>query len=342
MRTWILIALIGVAAPFCFMGVVRAESPDDQKITRFLAAIDRASEGGDFSSLQTLRMQLADFAGLIGRYDLASRQYEMLLAGRPGRADRVRYFTRLGNTRMALKDYGRAIEAFDDALHDNPKDWEANIQRARAFSAADLSQRAIESYLRCIKLKPDAVVPYEELADVYQKQGFLSNAIAYYEKALAREPKPEIYLHMADCYVHMKNVTQAMAILGQAKVRLPRADYDVRLGDIYQSLGDLSHAGLAWEEAIKADPKRDDVRLKLTMIYDQLHRRPETDRLFKNLIETYPQSPLVHYFKAMVLWGRGERTAARSEALFVQSLAPTEEVAHFNDLLLSELRKKST
>jgi tetratricopeptide (TPR) repeat protein len=317
-----------------------AEGAEDQKITHWLSDINHASEKGDFDTVQSLRMNLADYAADIGQYDLAAAQYELLLAGRPRRADRVRYFTRLGSVRMALQDYVRAIAAFDDALHDRPKDWDANLKRARAFAAADINQRAIESYQRCIKLKPLEVAPYEELAEVYEKQGLLGKALAYYEKALVRDPKPEIYLHMADCYVHQKNIAQAVSLLSQAKAQLPRADYDVRLGDIYQSLGDMPRASSAWEAALTADPKRDDVRLKLTLIYDQLHRRSDTDRLFKELLTSYPQSPLVHYFRALVLWERGERTASEAEALVVEQLSPTEQVAHFNDLLLSQLRKR--
>ena len=138
--------------------------------------------------------------------------------------------------------------------------------------------------------KPTEAAPYEELAQVYEKQGFLEKALANYRQALAREPSPDIYLHMADCYVHLHDITHAVELLAQAKTRLPNADYDVRLGDIYQGLGDMAHAGSAWEEALSADPKRDDVRLKLTLIYDQLHRRQDTDRLFKQLIAAYPQS----------------------------------------------------
>src|SRR5437879_6069530 len=243
--------------------------------------------------------------------------------------------------RMALKDYGRAISAYDDALHDSPKDWEANLARARAFSAADIDTRAIESYGRCIRLRPQEVAPYEEMAAVYEKQGFRGKALATYEKALARDPKPQIYLHMADCYVHEKNLVMAIQILSQAKARLPRADYDVRLGEIYQSLGDMARAVVAWEEALRADPKRDDVLLRLTLVYDQLRRPADADRLFRDLGASYPLSPLVHYFKALVLLNRGEKEAARTEALRVQQLSPTELVAHFNDLLLSELRKRS-
>ena len=71
--------------------------------------IDRSSEKGDFGTVQDLREKLADYAAGTGRYDLAARQYELLLATRPGRKERIRFFTRLGQMRMALNDYGRAI-----------------------------------------------------------------------------------------------------------------------------------------------------------------------------------------------------------------------------------------
>jgi tetratricopeptide (TPR) repeat protein len=334
---WVLASLL-LAAPVVAAGDPAAEDP---KISGWQVAINRSSEKGDFDAVQAARTKLADYAAAGGRYDMAARQYELLLAARPGRKARVRLFTQLGRMRMALGDYSHAISAFDDALHDGPKDWDANLERARAFAVTDLNRRAIESYMVCIRLRPGEAAPYEELAQVYEKQGFLGKALVYYQQALAREPKPETYLHMADCYVHAKNITQAVELLSRAKARLPLADYDVRLGDIYQSLGDLSRTGAAWEEALKADPKRDDVRLKLTLIYDQLHRRSETDRLFKELLTSYPQSPLVHYFRALVLWERGEKTASRDEAIVVEGLSPTELVAHYNELLLSQLRKPS-
>src|SRR5688572_30261239 len=124
---WTLIGLFSVTPR-----IYGAESPEDRAINQLLAELDRASEKGDFSKVQLLRMRTADFAVSVGRYELAVRLYEVLLAARPRKADRVRYNIRLGNTCMAMKDYSRAIVAYDNALHDSPKDWEANLQRARA------------------------------------------------------------------------------------------------------------------------------------------------------------------------------------------------------------------
>jgi tetratricopeptide (TPR) repeat protein len=259
------------------------------------------------------------------------------LAARPGRQDRVLFFTQLGKMYVALADYSRAIRAFDDALHDKSKDWEANLERARAFSAIEMNRRAVESYERCIKLRPNAAAPLEELAAVFQRQGFLDKALLYYGKALKIEPKPETVLRIADCHVYAKRIDKATETLEQAKVKLPRAEYDVRLGDIYRQQGSLSKARTAWEEALRANPKLDDVKLKLALIYDQLHRRGDTDRLFQQLLSGYPESPLVHYFRALVLYERGEITASKQEAMVVKRLGPTEIVSHYTDLLLAQM-----
>src|SRR5690242_15964472 len=80
-----------------------ADPQEDQTVNRWLSEIDRSSEKGDFEAVQVVRARLADYAAAIGRYDLAARHYELLLAARPGRAERVRIFIRLGNVRMALQ-----------------------------------------------------------------------------------------------------------------------------------------------------------------------------------------------------------------------------------------------
>ena len=324
------------------ISILYASGPDtDPKIAGLQARIDQLSEKGDYATVFQLRKQLADYAAGNGKYELAARQYELLLASRPPRAERVKLFTKLGYMRMALGDYRGAIAAYDDALHDGPKDWDANIARARAFAAAEINQRAIESYQQCIKLKPREAAPYAELGQVYEKQGFLGKALDQYSRALALEPKPETYLHMADCYVHQKNITEAIQILSQAKSRLPRAEYDVRLGEIYQNLGDIERASSAWEDAIRADPKRDDVKLRLALVYASNRHPQEADRLMRGPLSNYPDSPVVHYIHALVLLDRGDRGGAQKEAQSVQTLGPTELVEHYNDLLISELRKGS-
>jgi tetratricopeptide (TPR) repeat protein len=320
-------------------GLACAELTPAQRIEDWQNAINRASEAGDVRRTVALRKELARYTAGIGDYVGAERQYDLLLAMRPRAYERVRLFVKLGEMKDALKDFQGAITAFQDALHDDADFFDANLLLAREYAKVDLNTRAIKSYQKCVTLNPRDVRPYAEMAQTYERLGYMTKAISEYQKALEIDPRPESYLGLADCYVHEGDVPRATQVLLNAKSTLPRAEYDVRLGDIYRKLNELKEASISWEAALKADPKRDDVRLKLAMVYDRLDRRADADRMLKGLLADYPKSPLVHFLAAWVFLNRGDRKDSRREALLVQALAPTEMVQHFNERLLLEIKK---
>lgn len=301
--------------------------------------IDRASEEGNYTQMQALRLDLARYYAATGDYGLAARQYELLLASRPSKRERVDFFIQLGKMRDALHDYGTAIQAYEDALHDDPNAWDAGLSLARAYSRIDLNTTALTVYKRCMQKRPKAAEAYAGAAEVYQRLGLLRLAIAHYEKALALSPTPQSYLGMADCYVRLADTPHAAEVLQKAKEVLPRAAYDDRLGEIYQKQGDLQSACVAWEEAYRSDPQRGDVQLNLIMVYEDLGRHAEADHLLKRMLSEYPLSPLVHFMRAWVFYLRGDPRAASQEVQTVQALDPTEVVRHYNDRLMALLRK---
>jgi tetratricopeptide (TPR) repeat protein len=336
-----LIAACCMGAVSAALAAVPAAGNSEEATNRLLRSIDQASEQGNYRHVQGLRLQLAQHYAGTGAYALAARQYELILATRPPRRDRVDYFIELGRMRDLDRDYDRAIAAYEDALHDEPNSWDAYLNLARAYDHAELNSKAIDAYKRCIELKPTRYEAYHEMGHVYQQLGFLNKAIQNYEKALSREKRPETYLALADTYVRQGNVVRAKDVLMEAKALLPLADYDVRLGEIYRRHGDMPNAAAAWEEALKSDDRRDDVRLQLALAYEGLNRSVDADRLFRRLLAAYPQSPLMHFSRAWSLYSRGDAAGARQEALAVQKLAPTPVVQHYNDALLMEIKKKS-
>jgi tetratricopeptide (TPR) repeat protein len=310
-----------------------------EKVRGWQRAIERASEKGGTSRVLALRLELARYAAGSGDYAEAARQYELILAVRPGKKERVRLFVELGKVRAALNEYSRAIGAFQDALHDEPKDYEANIWLARGYAKVDLNSKAIEVYKRCITLDPKDSRARSELASLYQRTGYLGKAIAAYKESITIDPAPESFLGLADCYVRQDDLDRATEVLQQAKAKIPRAEYDVRLGDLFLRSGQAEKAANAWEDALKVDPQRDDVRLKLALVYAQLNNERQSEKLLRKVSEDYPESPLVHFLKATVLLNRGDRQGARREALLAQKLAPTELVQHYNERLLQLLNK---
>jgi len=159
----------------------------EEVVTRLQRSIDRASEKGQFRQVQTLRLELAQHYTASGAFALSARQYELLLASRPSKRDRVEHSIALGKMRDADRNYSGAIAAYQDALHDDPKSWDGNLYLAKAYDHAELNSKSIEVYKRCIALKPSQAEPYRGIANVYRQLGFLSKAIQNYQKSLALE-----------------------------------------------------------------------------------------------------------------------------------------------------------
>lgn len=310
----------------------------EEIVSRLQRSIDRALERGQFRQVQTLRAELAQQYAATGAFALSARQYELILASRPLKRDRVEYSIALGRMRDADRNYSGAIAAFQDALHDDPKSWDGNLYLAKSYDHAELNSKAISVYTYCLKLRPHEAEPYEGIAHVYRQVGFLSKAVEHYKKALALEKKPETYLELSDTYARQGDEAKAEAVLQEAKAVLPRADYDVRLGQLYSRHGDMQKACQSWEDALTQDTKRDDVRLQLALAYDRAKRPSEADRMFKKLLADYPSSPLVRFSRAWVLYARGDRAGARQEALQAERLGPTPVVRHYNEKLLARLK----
>lgn len=310
----------------------------EEGVSRLEQAISRASERGDFPLVQSLRLDLAKRYAGAQRYVEAARQYELVLASRPSRRQRVELFVALGRMRFALQDFNGAIGAFEDALHDDPHSWEAHFSLAQAYARVELNTRAIEEYQRCLALKPEALDAYEEMASIYQRLSYFDKAIACYEKVLQREARPESFLGLADCYVGEDDFGRATEILQRAKAVLPRADYDVQLGEVYRKRGYLAQAVSSWKEALQLDPGRDDVRLSLAVVEGQMRQFTDADRLYRRLLAAFPKSPLVHFCHAWALYDRGDRRAARMEALTVRALEPADMIKQYNERLLAQLQ----
>ncbi|HVO32683.1 MAG TPA: tetratricopeptide repeat protein, partial [Elusimicrobiota bacterium] len=181
--------------------------------------------------------------------------------------------------------------------------------------------------------------PYVELAGVYRKMGYLRRAVSDYQKGAAIEPTGTAYLGMAESYVDEGDMTAATAALEEARPLLPKADYNVSLGEILHRTGDMAKAAAAWEAAIQADSSRDDIRLKLAVVYNAMGRRTQADHLLRDMESRYPESPLVHFLRAWVLYDEGQRAAALAHARKVEQLEPTDLVEHYNAMLMSRLKQ---
>src|SRR5438445_654329 len=100
---------LAVIALGCSLGFfstsARAAIALDPKADALEKSIDKASEQGRIDQVEAFRLELAERYVTLNNIPEAIREYELLLASRPSKAKRVRYFTRLGQLQDQLNDY---------------------------------------------------------------------------------------------------------------------------------------------------------------------------------------------------------------------------------------------
>ncbi len=140
-----------------------------------------------------------------GKIEAAIREYKKVLAENPNDASTL---NRVGDL------YAR-IQRIDEAV-----DFFSKI--AEQYSAEGFFVKAIAIYKKIIKLNPTHLEVYEQLAELYHKQGLVNEARTQ-------------YLVLADYYQKHENPTSAIAIYNKmAELEPENPTYHVKLADLYQ------------------------------------------------------------------------------------------------------------
>lgn len=317
-----------------------AVSVQDPVTARLEAQIRAASESGRLREVALKRQELAAHAYALGAWEEAERQYELLLASRPPRRERVLYFTELGKIRDAMDDPSGAIDAYEDAIHDDSHAFEARIRLGTAYARIDLYAPAEHAYQNAARLNPRSHEPWRGLGKLYLRRGYLEKAVESLDAARQLAPGDlETALLLADAYRRRGQPEAAETLLQQMRTRGASELIDVRLGELYRARGQWAKAAQAWEQALAARPALPEVRLNLSLAYEQLGRSREAERLLDGLLKEFPRSPLLHFWRAKMAMNRGETGGARTHALEVRRLRATPLILSLTDQLLAQLER---
>jgi pilus assembly protein FimV len=139
-----------------------------------------------------------------GKIEPAIREYRKLLADHP---NDINTLNRIGDLYARIQRIDEAVDFF--------------TQIAEQYSAEGFFVKAIAIYKKIIKLDPSRLEVYEQLAELYHKQGLVNEARTQYQV-------------LADYYVKHQNAASAIAIY-QKMVELEPENptYHVKLAEIY-------------------------------------------------------------------------------------------------------------
>jgi tetratricopeptide (TPR) repeat protein len=259
--------------------------------------------GQNREALQQFRVALREkpdlaaanlFAG-ISEFDLKawSAALPYLLKARQLEPDKPAPQLALGKLYVAMRDYGRANEAYgkavaldsqlaeawyglgvtDRSLAEQILNEAARHGEARNESTKNrvqsLLDKAVEALTRAAELEPDSARTHLLMAESLSDAGKLAEAIPEYQAAIKLDPSMDAAsLGLATQYWKGRQFDEALPLLKSLLSKSPDdAEANAMMADILEHNGDLNNARIHAEKALQAKPDLIQTRTVLARIY---------------------------------------------------------------------------
>lgn len=167
-------------------------------------------------ALSSNNPQNAALANLkIGNAYMVQRKFENAAIGYQRAAtlnpDYAEAYNNLGEALGELKQYPRAIEAFNKAFALDPTLLKAKYNQAVTYDRMGNFRYSEFVFRNLIKSSPQYSLAYDGLAVTLSKAGRAKEAIAFHEKAIALNPRePSYYFNCAISYLMLRNTGKAL------------------------------------------------------------------------------------------------------------------------------------
>lgn len=172
-------------------------------------------------------------------------------------------------------------------------------------------------------------------------RGNLAEAERLYRQVLAASPKDSDAHHLLGVLLHQSRRSAAGIEMVQRAITLnPNAAiYYGNLANMYRETGHFAQAAKAFEDAIRLDPGNTSFRFRLAgLLSNDLHKPGEAAPLFKDLLQSQPQSEELLFQLALALHRTGNIREALPYYEQAVALAPrdTDLLSNYANALLTE------
>ena len=143
-----------------------------------------------------------------GKFGNAEVAFERAVTLNPTDAES---YNNLGEALGELKQYPRALEAFNKAISLDQKLLKAKYNQAVSYDRMGNFRYSEFVFRNLIKNNPGYSLSYDGLAVTLSKAGRAKEAIAFHEKAIALDPRePSYYFNCAISYLMLGNTAKAL------------------------------------------------------------------------------------------------------------------------------------
>ncbi|MBK7704699.1 MAG: tetratricopeptide repeat protein [Acidobacteria bacterium] len=179
-------------------------------------------------------------------------------------------YRRMGNTKLAIADFTKAIELFGNS----PMAYLSYFNRGLARCLEGCSELALADYNKAIQLNPNFAEAYVERGSAYDRNGRFELALADYDKSIQLKPEnPQAYNGRGWIYHQQRLFDQAITEYTTAiRIKPDFATAYCNRGFAYAEIGKYDLAIADDTKALELDPD----------INDELYRSRATSYFFKN------------------------------------------------------------
>src|SRR5262245_21394280 len=192
-----------------------------------------------------------------------------------------RVFLLAGMNWVILERLDLARPFFEEASHLAPSDAMMHYHLGRYYYSAQRFAQAEQAFRKTLKLDPESVKAYDNLALALEAQRKTEEAEASYRKAIELAEAQKLvtewpWLNLAKLLVEKNRPEESLALLQPAERMNPRSPevFYVR-GKVLQKLGRETDAEAALQQSIRFDPKFPDSHYLLGRIFLKQGRKQD-------------------------------------------------------------------
>jgi tetratricopeptide (TPR) repeat protein len=238
-----------------------------------------------------------------------------------------------------INTFASPLTLWEDAARGLPQNAKSIPGAYRIFAdlgyayleAGDVN-KAKESYMKSVELRPDYGSAHNSLGAIYLDSNESEKAITHFEKAIELDPKSVSALMNASiAYTKIKKYQQALEKLKQVIAINPKhLKAALAFGDLYSEVGHLDNAIMAYKNAAIIDPQSAVAQYNLGRIYNLKKDFIQSEKHYVASIKIHPKLINSHYDLGMIYLRSNKMEQALKMFHNVIKINPKMELAYHN------------
>ena len=242
------------------------------------------------------------------------------------------FYTAQGLALAARGQVNSAIQAFKQAVKQDPEYADAYFNLALANADQGDIQAAIENYRCCLRLNPDHVASWYNLANTLLKIKYFNAAIEAYHRVIELNPQHALaFNNLGLVLIKSGKITEAIEHLKKAialQTDFTEAHYN--LGAAYLHLGDKAQGEAQFQTALDIDKRYSPAVFHLGNLYLEMNKPQKAISMFQQYLQYHPQHAAALNNLGNAYYRQGQVTAAVSCYKESIQFNPNNALTYFN------------